>query len=141
VSAAEALKAARDAGIGLHVDGDGLVLEASGPPPDAVLDLLSGHKAGVIALLREEKHVSFSAITAAAPRPGSSPHGRTHSARKRVRWSSSAPGAPSGGCHCRRNTSPRRRIRNTAPSGSTCTGTSAITSMVSAEPDATGWNR
>jgi hypothetical protein len=33
MSAAEALKAAREAGIGLHVDGDGLVLEASAPPP------------------------------------------------------------------------------------------------------------
>ena len=52
MSAAEALQAARDAGIGLHVDGGDLVLEASAPPPAAVLDLLSRHKADVIALLR-----------------------------------------------------------------------------------------
>jgi hypothetical protein len=55
MSAAEALKAARDAGIGLHVDGDGLVLEAYAPPPAAVLDLLSRHKAGVIALLQPDR--------------------------------------------------------------------------------------
>lgn len=55
MSAAEALKAAREAGIGLHVDGDGLVLEASAPPPAAVLDLLSRHKAGMIALLRRDR--------------------------------------------------------------------------------------
>jgi hypothetical protein len=54
MSAAEALWAARDAGIGLHVDGDGLVLEASAPPPAAVLDLLSRHKEGLIALLRRD---------------------------------------------------------------------------------------
>jgi hypothetical protein len=35
MSAAEALKAAREAGIGLHVDGDGLVLEGSAPPPSS----------------------------------------------------------------------------------------------------------
>ena len=33
MSAANALRAARDAGIGLHVDGVDLVLEASAPPP------------------------------------------------------------------------------------------------------------
>ena len=53
MSAPEVLKAARDAGIGLHVDGDELVLEASAPPPAAVLDLLKCHKAGVIKQLRE----------------------------------------------------------------------------------------
>jgi len=54
VSAAEALKAARDAGVELRLDGDGLVLEASAPPPANVLDLLSRHKAGVIALLQQD---------------------------------------------------------------------------------------
>jgi hypothetical protein len=34
------------------VDGEGLVLEAPTPPPPAVLDLLSRHKAEVVALLR-----------------------------------------------------------------------------------------
>ena len=48
----EALRAARDAGIGLHVDGVDLVLEASAPPSAAVLDLLARHKADLIMLLR-----------------------------------------------------------------------------------------
>ena len=52
MSAAEALKAARAAGIQLGIDGDDLVLEASTPPPPAVIDLLSRHKAEVVALLR-----------------------------------------------------------------------------------------
>ena len=52
MSAANALRAARDAGIGLHVDGVDLVLEASAPPPAAVLDLLTRHKADLIVLLR-----------------------------------------------------------------------------------------
>ena len=52
MSAAEALKAARAAGIALGIDGDDLVLEASAPPPPAVLDLLSRHKAGIVALLQ-----------------------------------------------------------------------------------------
>ena len=52
MSAAEALRAAHNAGIGLHVDGVDLVLEASAPPPAAVLDLLGRHKADLIALLR-----------------------------------------------------------------------------------------
>ena len=52
VSAAEALRAARAAGVDLHVDGDDLVLEASAPPPLATLDLVSRHKPGIVALLR-----------------------------------------------------------------------------------------
>ena len=52
MSAAEALKAARAAGVELRLDGDDLVLEASAPPPAAVLDLLSRHKPGIVALLR-----------------------------------------------------------------------------------------
>ena len=52
MSAVEALKAARAAGIQLGIDGDDLVLEASVPPPPAVIDLLSRHKAEVVALLR-----------------------------------------------------------------------------------------
>jgi len=53
VSAAAALKVAHAAGIEVGVDGDDLVLEASAPPPTAVLDLLSRHKAGIVSLLRE----------------------------------------------------------------------------------------
>jgi hypothetical protein len=46
------VRAARVAGIELGVDGNDLVLEASAPPPAAVLDLLSRNKPGIVALLR-----------------------------------------------------------------------------------------
>jgi hypothetical protein len=52
MSAAEALKAAQAAGVHLGIDGDDLLLEASVPPPTAVINLLSRHKAEVVALLR-----------------------------------------------------------------------------------------
>ena len=52
MSAAEALKAARAAGVHLGIDGDDLVLDASTPPPAAVLDALSRHKAEIVVLLR-----------------------------------------------------------------------------------------
>ena len=52
MSAAEALKAARAVGIHLEVEGDDLVLEASAPPPSAILEVLSQHKAEIVAVLR-----------------------------------------------------------------------------------------
>ncbi len=52
MSAVQALKAARDAGVRIGIDGDALTLDAEAAPPAAVLDLLSHHKAGVVALLR-----------------------------------------------------------------------------------------
>lgn len=52
MSAAEALKVARAAGVRLGIDGDALTLEAATAPPPTVLDLLARHKAGIIALLR-----------------------------------------------------------------------------------------
>jgi hypothetical protein len=52
MSAVEAVKAARAAGIRLRVDGDDLVLEAAAPPPAAVLDLLLPNKSAIVALLR-----------------------------------------------------------------------------------------
>jgi hypothetical protein len=52
MSAAEALKAARAVGIHLEVDGDDLVLEAPAPPPSAILEVLSQHKAEIVAVLR-----------------------------------------------------------------------------------------
>jgi hypothetical protein len=52
LSAAEALKAARAAGVELRVDGESLILEAATPPPAEVIDLLSRNKPSLIALLR-----------------------------------------------------------------------------------------
>jgi hypothetical protein len=52
MSAAEALKAARRAGIRVEVDGDDLVLHAPVQPPASLVDGLAQHKAGVLALLR-----------------------------------------------------------------------------------------
>ena len=52
MSAAEALKAARAAGVELRLDGDDLVLEAAAPPPPVILNLLARHKSEIVALLR-----------------------------------------------------------------------------------------
>jgi len=52
VNAGEALKTTRVAGVELRLDGDNLVLEASAPPPVAILDLLSGYKPSIVELLR-----------------------------------------------------------------------------------------
>jgi hypothetical protein len=67
MKAIDALGAARAAGIALAVDGDDLAMEAGSTPPAAVLDALSRHKAGIVALLRpgpdgwsaEDWHVLF----------------------------------------------------------------------------------
>jgi hypothetical protein len=55
MSAVRALGAARAFGVHLEADGDDLLLEASGPPPDAVLDALSRHKPEVVRLLHSAK--------------------------------------------------------------------------------------
>ena len=52
MSAVQAVKAARDAGVWIGVDGDVLTLDADAAPPTAVLNMLSYHKAEVLALLR-----------------------------------------------------------------------------------------
>ena len=52
MNAADVLKAARPPGIRLRIDGDDFLLEASSPPPSAVLALLSRHKSGIAKLLR-----------------------------------------------------------------------------------------
>src|ERR1700720_339476 len=52
MTAAEAIRAARTAGVQLAADGGDLVLEAASPPPSAVVDALSRHKAEVLKLLR-----------------------------------------------------------------------------------------
>jgi hypothetical protein len=61
MSAAEALGAARAAGIQLRIDGNDLVLKASVPPPAPVLNLLSRHKADVVRMLRPDEN-SWSAL-------------------------------------------------------------------------------
>ena len=74
MSAAQMLKAARDAGVSVGVDGDDLILEASARPPAAILDSLSRNKAEVLALLRATADVNEpltptpSSLTS-APRP------------------------------------------------------------------------
>jgi len=52
MSAAEALRAARAAGLCVTADGESLVLEARTQPPAWVLNGLAQHKAGVLTLLR-----------------------------------------------------------------------------------------
>ena len=52
MSAVQALKLARAAGIRIGIDGEALTLAADAAPPSAVLDLLARHKAQIIALLR-----------------------------------------------------------------------------------------
>ncbi len=47
-----AITEARAAGVELGLDGDALTLEASAPPPPAMIETLSRHKAEIIALLR-----------------------------------------------------------------------------------------
>jgi hypothetical protein len=55
MSAVQALGAARAFGIHLELDGDDLLLEASAPPPAAVLEALSQHKADVVRILHSAK--------------------------------------------------------------------------------------
>lgn len=54
MSAVEALKAARAAGIELALDGDDLALSASAAPSEFVINALSQHKAEIVALLRPD---------------------------------------------------------------------------------------
>ncbi|HXF87791.1 MAG TPA: hypothetical protein VNK48_05510 [Xanthobacteraceae bacterium] len=52
VNAILAIAEARAAGVQVAIDGDPLTLEASAPPPPALVESLSRHKAEIIALLR-----------------------------------------------------------------------------------------
>jgi hypothetical protein len=52
MNAVDAVRTARAAGLELEVDGDDLLLAASAPPPASVLEMLSRHKAAVVALLQ-----------------------------------------------------------------------------------------
>jgi hypothetical protein len=55
MSAAQALMAARAAGIRLGIDGVSIVLEADHPPPSQVLGTLRAHKPEIIDALRAER--------------------------------------------------------------------------------------
>lgn len=52
MTAVEALRAARAAGVAIALDGDDLVLEASSLPPEPILDALSRNKVGIVNFLR-----------------------------------------------------------------------------------------
>ena len=52
MNAAQALWRARTAGVAFRIDGDAVLLEANAEPPQAMLDALSQHKMGILALLR-----------------------------------------------------------------------------------------
>jgi hypothetical protein len=52
VRAAEVIKEATAAGIRIAIEGDGLLLEATTAPPEAVIKLITQHKAEIINLLR-----------------------------------------------------------------------------------------
>jgi hypothetical protein len=110
MNAAQALKAARAAGIQLGIDGDDLVLEAAAPPPAAVLDLLSRHKAGIMTLLRpaedgwsaEDWQVFFDERAGIAEFDGGSPRGQAEARafeRCVIEWLDRH-SAPSGPSHC-----------------------------------------
>jgi hypothetical protein len=55
MSAVEALRAARAAGVQFTLDGDDLVMTAAAAPSAAMLDALSRHKAEIVALLRSSR--------------------------------------------------------------------------------------
>ena len=52
MNAIHVVRTARADGLALEVDGDDLLLAASAPPSGSILDMLSRHKAAVVALLR-----------------------------------------------------------------------------------------
>jgi hypothetical protein len=52
MSATDALRAARMAGVDVRIEDGGLTLEAAAPPPAEILELLALHKSGIVALLR-----------------------------------------------------------------------------------------
>lgn len=52
MTAREAIRAARAAGVEIALNGGDLVLEAASPPPASILEALSRNKAGIVTLLR-----------------------------------------------------------------------------------------
>jgi hypothetical protein len=87
MSAAEALQAAQNAGVEIGIDGDDLVLEASAPPPAAVLDLLSRHKAEVLAVFaataRKNKLLAPRPLSERGEQPAEGEPGHEHPCRPR----------------------------------------------------------
>src|SRR5208282_1451817 len=73
MSAAKVVMEARASGIQLCVENDDLLLEASVPPPAAVIDMLRAHKPEIIELLQAERRAVLRHI---ANRFQSSPPGR-----------------------------------------------------------------
>jgi hypothetical protein len=55
MNAAEVIQEAAAAGIRIAIEGDGLSLEATEPPPKAIIELISQHKPEIIDLLRSER--------------------------------------------------------------------------------------
>ena len=51
MNAADVIKEANTAGVRIAIKGTGLSLEASAPPPKAIIDLITEHKAEIVALL------------------------------------------------------------------------------------------
>ena len=52
MNAAEVIKEATAVGIQIAIKGDGLSLEATAPPPEAIIELITQHKPEIINLLR-----------------------------------------------------------------------------------------
>jgi hypothetical protein len=55
LSALDALTLARAAGISVRLDGDDLLLEASAPPEEAIIELITSHKLEIVAWLRPDQ--------------------------------------------------------------------------------------
>jgi hypothetical protein len=68
--AAEALRAARTAGVAVGVEGKDLVLQASAPPSQELLGVLSELKPEIIQLLRRERHPFLDPATDSDARAG-----------------------------------------------------------------------
>jgi len=68
--AAEALMAAQTAGLAIRVEGENLVLEASAPPPQALVGALAELKAEILQLLRRERRPFLDPATDPEARAG-----------------------------------------------------------------------
>jgi hypothetical protein len=55
MSAADVIRQAAAVGIRIAIQGDGLMLEAGAPPPQAIVELIAQHKAEIIDLFRSSR--------------------------------------------------------------------------------------